>query len=96
MTYKSRYVFYVVALLCVAASPAMAQAIDVSAFDSFLTSVLDALTGTTGRLIMTIVAAAVLMAGTFNFIDWSRVFQVLFVIVALGVIPTLIQSIWGA
>ncbi|KIT16577.1 TrbC/VirB2 family protein [Jannaschia aquimarina] len=96
MTDNIHYVYAAIALFCVSASPAMAQAIDVSAFDAFLTSVLNALTGTTGRLIMTLVAAAVLMAGTFNFIDWSRVFQVLFVVVAIGVIPTIIQSIWGA
>lgn len=83
-------------LLFVCASPAMAQAIDTSAVDSFFQSVLDAMTGTTGRLIMTIIAVGVLIAGAFNYIDWSRVLQLLIVIVVIGVIPTIIQSIWGA
>ncbi|PKQ10886.1 MAG: VIRB2 type IV secretion [Alphaproteobacteria bacterium HGW-Alphaproteobacteria-1] len=86
----------VAAALSLAASPAFAQAIDLSAVNSLLQSVLDALTGITGRLLLTIVAALVLLGGAFNFIDWSRVFQVLVIIVLIGVIPTVIQSIWGA
>lgn len=93
---KIRYVMWGCFVFALLTQPSFAQEIDVSAFDTFLTSVLDALTGTTGRLIMTIVALCVLVAGTMNFIDWSRVFQVLIVIVAIGVIPTIIQSIWGA
>ncbi|GGX72586.1 hypothetical protein GCM10007385_46730 [Tateyamaria omphalii] len=75
--------------------PAYAQAIDLSAVNSVLQSVLDALTGLTGRLVMTIVAVGVLMAGAFNFLDWTRVFTLLFIIVVIGVIPTFVQAIWG-
>lgn len=78
------------------AVPAVAQDIDLSAVDSLLQSILDALTGVTGRTVMTIVAVGVLMAGAFNFIDWGRVFTLLIIIVIIGVIPTVIQSIWGA
>ncbi|MCZ4354779.1 MULTISPECIES: TrbC/VirB2 family protein [Roseobacteraceae] len=76
--------------------PALAQDIDLSAVDSLLQSILDALTGTTGRTVMTIVAVFVLLGGAFNFIDWARVFTLLIIIVIIGVIPTVIQSIWGA
>ncbi|MEJ6396022.1 TrbC/VirB2 family protein [Gymnodinialimonas sp. 2305UL16-5] len=86
--------FLIVALL-VAASPAVAQSIDTSAIDSVMQSILDAMTGTTGRLIMTVVAVAILIAGALNYIDWSRVFQLLIIIVVIGVAPTVVQSIWG-
>lgn len=91
-----RYLLAVGVLSAMAATPALAQSIDTSAVNSFLTSVLDALTGTTGRLLMTIVAIGVLVAGALSYIDWSRVIQVLLIIVAIGGIPTIIQSIWGS
>ena len=75
--------------------PALAQEIDLSAVNSLLDSILNALTGVTGRTVMTIVAVFVLIGGAFNFIDWGRVFTLLLVIVVIGVVPTVIQSIWG-
>lgn len=77
------------------AQPALAQAIDLSAVNTLLESILTALTGVTGRTVMTIVAVFVLIGGAFNFIDWGRVFTLLLIIVLIGVIPTVIQSIWG-
>lgn len=85
-----------VALVFIGAAPAMAQSIDLSAVNSLLDSILEALTGVTGRTVMTIVAVGVLMAGAFNFMDWARVFTLLIIIVLIGVIPTVIQSIWGS
>jgi|TARA_R100001369_G_scaffold86080_2_gene120276 type IV secretory pathway VirB2 component (pilin) len=76
--------------------PALAQEIDLSAVNSLLDSILDALTGVTGRTVMTIVAVFVLIGGAFNFIDWGRVFTLLLIIVVIGVVPTVIQSIWGS
>lgn len=78
------------------AMPAFAQSIDTSAWDSFFQSVLNAMTGTTGRLLMTIIAVGLLIAGAMNFMDWGRVLQLFMVIVLIGVIPTVITSIWGA
>lgn len=75
--------------------PAAAQALDLSAVNSLLTSILNALTGITGRTVMTIVAVFVLLGGAFNFIDWARVFTLLIIIVLIGVIPTVVQSIWA-
>lgn len=91
-----RNIAVMASLMVVAVSmPAYAQAIDLSSVNSVLQSVLDALTGLTGRLIMTIVAVGVLMAGAFNFLDWTRVFTLLTIIVVIGVIPTFVQAIWG-
>lgn len=81
--------------LALVASQASAQAIDLSAVNSLLESILGALTGVTGRTVMTIVAVGVLMAGAFNFMDWGRVFTLLIIIVIIGVAPTVIQSIWA-
>lgn len=89
-------VLFAIAMMVVSASPALAQEIDLSAVNSLLTSILDALTGVTGRTVMTIVAVFVLIGGAFNFLDWGRVFTLLLIIVLIGVIPTVIQSIWGA
>lgn len=83
----------IAAVLC--SHPAFAQEIDLSAVDSLLDSILTALTGVTGRTVMTIVAVFVLIGGAFNFIDWGRVFTLLLIIVVIGVVPTVIQSIWG-
>jgi len=88
-----------IALAAVAAvlwsHPALAQEIDLSAVDSLLNSILQALTGVTGRTVMTIIAVFVLIGGAFAFLDWGRVFTLLLIIVIIGVVPTVIQSIWG-
>ncbi|SFD14541.1 TrbC/VirB2 family protein [Tropicimonas isoalkanivorans] len=78
------------------AKMAIAQEIDTSAIDSVLTSVLDALTGTTGRILMTIVLFGVIASGLMSILDWSRVFWVVIGIVILGVVPTFVEAIWGA
>ena len=83
-------------VLLVLPGAALAQSIDTSAIDSVLQSILDALTGTTGRITMTIVLFGVIASGLMSILDWSRVFWVAIGIVILGVIPTLVQSIWGA
>ena len=96
MTYRTRLGVFAVLSLAMMSGPALAQAIDTSAWDNFFTSVLNAMTGTTGRLLMTIVAVGLLIAGALNFIDWGRVLQLFMIIVLIGVIPTVISSIWGA
>jgi len=83
-------------MLLVTTNPALAQSIDLSAVNSLFQSILDAMTGLTGRLLMTIVAVGVLIAGALNFMDWGRVLQLVIIIVVIGVVPTVIQSIWGA
>lgn len=75
--------------------PTYAQAFDASALNTFLQSVIDALTGTTGRLIMTIVFIGVLISGALNLLDWTKVFVTLGIIVVLAGVTTLIQAIWG-
>jgi len=92
---KKQYMIFWVLAALLWANPALAQDIDLSAVDSLLTSILDALTGVTGRTVMTIVAVFVLLGGAFNFMDWARVFTLLLIIVIIGVIPTVIQSIWN-
>ena len=92
---KQLFVFGVLTAL-LWAHPALAQDIDLSAVDSLLESILEALTGVTGRTVMTIVAVFVLLGGAFNFMDWARVFTLLLIIVVIGVIPTVIESVWGA
>jgi type IV secretory pathway VirB2 component (pilin) len=85
-----------IAALIVATKIAFAQSIDTSAIDSVLESILDALTGTTGRITMTIVLFAVIISGLMSILDWSRVFWVIVGIVILGIVPTFVQAIWGA
>lgn len=83
-------------LILISTSPVIAQTLDLSAVNSLLASIQGALTGVTGRTVMTIVAIGVLMAGAFNVMDWPRVFTLLIIIVLIGVIPTVVTSIWGA
>ena len=81
-------------LACVLAAPAYAQAIDTSGLNNFFVSVINALTGLTGRLFMTIVAVGALIAGAVNVLDWGRVIGILVIIVLIGGIPTIVDSIW--
>ncbi|NRA88473.1 MAG: TrbC/VirB2 family protein [Rhizobiales bacterium] len=76
--------------------PSFAQEFNATGLNTFFTSVLNAMTGTTGRLIMTIVFLAVLFAGAFNFMDWAKVFTVMIIIVLAAGVPTFVQSIWGS
>ena len=92
---KKQFIMFGVFTALLWAHPALAQDIDLSAVDSLLNSILDALTGVTGRTVMTIVAVFVLLGGAFNFMDWARVFTLLLIIVVIGVIPTVVQSIWA-
>lgn len=90
-----KYLIMTALMFLVVAEPALAQEIDTSAIDSVLTSIIDALTGTTGRLVMTIVLFGVIASGLMNILDWSKVFWVVVGIVILGVVPTFVQAIWG-
>lgn len=87
---------FAIAALIVMPKVALAQAIDTSAIDGVLESILNALTGTTGRITMTIVLFAVIVSGLMSIMDWARVFWVVVGIVILGVVPTFVQAIWGA
>lgn len=82
-------------MVMVFTEPGFAQEIDTSAIDSVLSSILKALTGTTGRIVMTIVLFCVIASGLMNILDWSRVFWVVVGIVILGVVPTFVEAIWG-
>jgi type IV secretory pathway VirB2 component (pilin) len=93
--HRATYAMAIAALIAVP-KIALAQSIDTSAIDSVLESILDALTGTTGRITMTIVLFAVIISGLMSILDWSRVFWVIVGIVILGIVPTFVQAIWGA
>lgn len=84
------------AALLVAPKTVLAQSIDTSAIDSVLESILNALTGATGRITMSIVMFGVIISGIMTILDWVRVFWVVIGIVMLGVVPTFVQAIWGA
>lgn len=93
---RPNYLIVALVLGIFSAAPAMAQAIDTTAIDAVLTSILAALTGTTGRVLMTIVLFGVLASGLMSILDWSRVFWVVTGIVILGVVPTFVEAIWGS
>ena len=63
--------------------------------DSFLQKVVDALTGTTGKLVSTIAVVAVGLAAVFGRIEWTKALIVLAGIAIIVGAPQLVSALWG-
>ena len=64
--------------------------------DSFLQKIIDALTGTTGKLVSTIAVVAVGLAAVFGRIEWTKALIVLAGIAIIVGAPQLVAALWGA
>ena len=64
--------------------------------DSFLQKIVDALTGTTGKLVSTIAVVAVGLAAVFGRIEWTKALIVLAGIAIIVGAPQLVGALWGA
>ena len=83
-------------LVALAASePAYAQSV-LGKADTFLQKVVDALTGTTGKLIATIAVVAVGLAAVFGRIEWTKALIVLAGIAIIVGAPQLVSALWGS
>jgi type IV secretion system protein VirB2 len=63
--------------------------------DSFLQKVVDALTGTTGKLISMIAVVAVGLAAVFGRIEWTKALIVLGGIAIIVGAPQIVNVLWG-
>jgi type IV secretion system protein VirB2 len=78
-----------------ASEPAYAQSV-LGKADTFLQKVVDALTGTTGKLIATIAVVAFGFAAVFGRIEWTKALIVLVGIAIIVGAPQLVTALWGA
>ena len=82
-------------LVALAASePAYAQSV-LGKADTFLQKVVDALTGTTGKLVATIAVVAVGLAAVFGRIEWTKALIVLAGIAIIVGAPQMVAALWG-
>jgi type IV secretion system protein VirB2 len=82
-------------LIALAASePTYAQSV-LGKADTFLQKVVDALTGTTGKLIATIAVVAVGLAAVFGRIEWTKALIVLAGIAIIVGAPQMVNALWG-
>ena len=82
-------------LVALAASePAYAQSV-LGKADTFLQKVVDALTGTTGKLVATIAVVAVGLAAVFGRIEWTKALIVLAGIAIIVGAPQMVSALWG-
>ena len=79
----------------VASDPVHAQSV-LGKADTFLQKVVDALTGTTGKLIATIAVVAVGLAAVFGRIEWTKALIVLAGIAIIVGAPQLVSALWGS
>ena len=88
------YVGVVLAVSVVIADAAHAQSVFGKA-DTFLQKVVDALTGTTGKLISMIAVVAVGLAAVFGRIEWTKALIVLGGIAIIVGAPQIVNALWG-
>jgi len=84
-----------VALLMVAAEPAMAQSIDLSPIQSLLQGIVDALTGPLGVVIATLAVIGVFLSWFFNIIDLRQALWVLVGIAGIAAAPTIVAAVFS-
>ncbi len=84
-----------VALVIVAAEPAMAQSIDLSPIQSLLQGIVDALTGPLGVVIATLAVIGVFLSWFFNIIDLRQALWVLVGIAGIAAAPTIVAAVFS-
>ncbi len=85
----------VILVSLIASDTAHAQSV-LGKADSFLQKIVDALTGTTGKLVSTIAVVAVGLAAVFGRIEWTKALIVLAGIAIIVGAPQLVGALWGA
>ncbi len=83
------------ALVIVAAEPAMAQSIDLSPIQSLLQGIVDALTGPLGVVIATLAVIGVFLSWFFNIIDLRQALWVLVGIAGIAAAPTIVAAVFS-
>ena len=76
--------------------PAAAQAINLNPIQTFLNSIVTALTGTLGKTIATLALVCVFIGWFMGYIEMRTAIYVLVAIVFVGSAATIVNSLWGA
>lgn len=82
-------------LLLLAASPALAQSIDLSPIQNLLQGIVDAITGPLGIVIGTLALIGVFLSWLFGILDFRQAMWVLVGIAGVAAAPTIVSAIWG-
>lgn len=83
-----------VTLMALAASPAMAQSIDLSPVQNLLQGIVDAVTGPLGIVMGTLGLIGVFLSWLFNIIDFRQALWVVVGIAGIAAAPTIVAAIW--
>jgi type IV secretion system protein VirB2 len=82
-------------LLLLAASPALAQSIDLSPIQNLLQGIVDAITGPLGIVIGTLALIGVFLSWLFGILDFRQAMWVLVGIAGVAAAPTIVSAIWA-
>lgn len=83
-------------MLLFAASPALAQSIDLSPVQNLLQGIVDAITGPLGIVIGTLALIGVFLGWLFGFVDFRQAMWVLVGIAGIAGAPLIVSAIWGS
>jgi len=83
-------------ILLFAASPALAQSIDLSPVQNLLQGIVDAITGPLGIVIGTLALIGVFLGWLFGFVDFRQAMWVLVGIAGIAGAPLIVSAIWGS
>jgi type IV secretion system protein VirB2 len=82
-------------VLLFAASPALAQSIDLSPVQNLLQGIVDAITGPLGIVIGTLALIGVFLSWLFGILDFRQALWVVVAIAGIAAAPTIVAAIWG-
>lgn len=83
------------ALFLLAASPAMAQSLDLSPVQALLQGLINIITGPLGIAIGTLALIGIFLSWLFGFLDFRQAMWVIIAIAGIAAAPTIVASIWS-
>lgn len=89
------FVVLATTLALVAASPAMAQSLDLSPVQALLQGLVDIITGPLGLVIGTLALIGVFLMWLFGRLDFMQALWVVVAIAGIAAAPTIVAAIWN-
>ena len=86
---------FAVILTLFAASPAMAQSLDLSPVQQLLQGIVDVITGPLGLVIGTLALIGVFLMWLFGRLDFMQALWVVVAIAGIAAAPTIVAAIWN-
>lgn len=85
----------ILAVGALAASPALAQTVDLSPLQNVLQGIVDALTGPLGVVLGTLALIGCFLGWLLGYIDFQRALYVVVAIVGVAAAPTIVATVFG-